>query len=232
MKRLEILDSFFEQKSVEEIAGWIRKGIMDFYNPKKTHFAFYPAYFSQVDCLSSSFAEMVANLEPENRNKVAKAIKIAFLESEGEKKKKKELLFFMNQFMSRNIRLDEILEDASFVEEIWNKHKGTRGLFLNILIFGNIACTKKAEILRRIIKSEYFVPEFAPLALVGLSRAEPENFLNHLELLRDHFVKLHQEKRNLKNSTLTAKILKGLIEKNKDKIKKYREYKWLLLSEP
>jgi len=62
------------------------------------------------------------------------------------------------------------------------------------IISGMAPYCEVGNALRQLEASTFFRPQYAPMTFIALCRAEPDNFLDHFDLLRSHFFNFHKEK--------------------------------------
>lgn len=75
-----------------------------------------------------------------------------------------------------------------------DQEEGRRLFALSLDIVAGMAEDKgAADVVRCLVGSDFFHFGYAPMAFIALCRAEPNNYPDHLPLLRNDFADLHQE---------------------------------------
>ena len=198
-----------EQFDEAKFASWLRCGFEDIKNSNKTLIAFAPLnYFigyhgNIIEDLKTIYDELSGTA----RRNFRLGLKRAFSELPPESYNVSLISLFL--YLAGKIRAVEILPEIA--KQIGNEYFGIQqndegaelfALSLDIVL-GMAPYCETGDVVRQLVASRFFKPDYAPMAFIALCRTEPENFPEHLNLLRPYFYNLHLE-RGADDAYLTA----------------------------
>lgn len=192
-KDVEPLESF----EIEDFARWLRTGIEGYVFNFNRNRLFDPLHLfvRRGDDLTTDLKIIYSVLSPDSSQaRFRQGIASALSQLPGEERY--VLVFRELMLLAGAIRAQEIL--PVLIVRLGNGFFGlpanemTQDLFFDALdtVAGMAAPGSKAmDCMHSLIYSSFFQPEYADFALIALCRASPEEFPQHLEMLRGH---IHQ----------------------------------------
>ncbi|GEM_PF-4937769 len=187
-----------ENMNSKEISKWLVTEL----RTSQQRYILSQKYEDMIEILKSIYE----SLSYRGKKKFREGLKIAILNIPEEKFSKKILKYLL--FLVLEVKAVETI--PAIVESITCdtiKEEKDKELFpIGLYIISEMSSGYRvADYLRDLVNSSKFEFSLAPLAFLGLCRAEPEKFPEHLELLRYHFYKLHENKKELEKAYCTAK---------------------------
>lgn len=185
-----------ENFDAASFAGWLRRGFEDIHNKERRLTAFAPLnYFvRRHGDLTGELKNIYEVLSVQEQFRLGIAIALSGLPPTHRSVHIVRALLHL----AGRVHATEIMSKA--VQQVGNGFFGMSGnnegrelfaLTLDI-VAGMSPAHGVGDTVRRLVASRFFDSGYVPRAFIALCRSEPEEFPNHLKLLRSHFAELHK----------------------------------------
>lgn len=198
-----------EQFNKERFASWLRSGFEDLVHEDREITAFAPLHYfigyhdNIIDDLKAIYDELSGTAKENFRL----GVKIAFSGFPPENQYASLIRLFLH--LAGKIHAVEILPEI--VKQVGNGYFGIPqnneghelfALSLDI-VSGMAPYLDIGNVVRQLVGSRFFSPDYAPMVFIALCRTEPDHFPDHFKFLRSDFSILHKN-RGTHGAYLTA----------------------------
>lgn len=193
---IEQLEAF----SQEEFASWLKRGFGDLHHSARELNAFAPLHYyigSQRNDIIEDLKNIYNELSETAKENFCLGIKLLFSSLPPEPQYVPLVRYLLH--LASKVHAVQILPEI--VKQIGNgffgipeKNEGKELFALSLdILTGMATFLGVADTVRQLVGSSFFKSYYAPAAFYTLFRSEPENFSDHLALLRHDFTRLHSE---------------------------------------
>jgi len=193
-KHITPLNNFSET----DFASWLRRGFEDINDPKRRIEAFRPLNYLVGH--QDIFTEL-QNIYDLLSGRLQESFRLGLKIILADLPPKNQSVYLIHSVLNLTSRVHAVEVLPEVIKRVGNGFFGMQDnpdgdeIFAHALdVFASMSETYKAgDNIRQLISSRNFKPEYAPMASISLCIAEPEDFIEHMDLLRKAFSALHSE---------------------------------------